>query len=402
MPAHALARRIVAPIAAAGIAVTMIAASSASALDTIADPVSTATRPQLTTQQAAELDPVDYLGDWRPRPAPLPRRIRDADYVVAPGSTEPTDSSGPTVYPTVQSAIDAVVAAGADRRSYIAVRPGVYREVVCVPSTAGPITLYGTAPGPSGTVIVYDHANPTPKEAGTSANPCNPNLAAITYGTGGSATFAAAADDFQAQNLTFANDYVEDTYVSGNQSAVALAAAGDRQIYEHVRVLGNQDTLLLNTRSTAVTARQYLHDSFVQGDTDFIFGRGTAVFDQVEVRYVSSRRTDGVILAPSTAAANPFGFLFRHSRFSVDDPAVAGTVRLGRAWDESVGPLANYVNGVSPNGQALIRESWLAGHLRTVDPWGSSTISRPFCATDCTYSPNRFAEYRNVGPGRAD
>ncbi len=122
-------------------------------------------------------------------------------------------------------------------------------------------------------------------------------------------------------------------------------------------------------------------------------------FDHVEIRYVSTRRTDGVILAPSTAAANRYGFLFVHSRFTVDDPAVVNTVRLGRAWDESVGPLANYVNGVSPNGQALIRQSRLAAHVRTGEPWGPSTISRPFCSLDCTYSPNRFAEYRNVGPG---
>jgi pectinesterase len=400
MPAHALARRIVAPIAAAGLVVTLTAATSVDALGNNG-PVSTPLRPQLTPQQAAELSPADYLGDWLPRPAP-PRR--HPDYLVDPERT------GTGIYPSVQAAVDAAVAAGPvdpvdpGARQYIGVRPGVYREVVCVPSTAGPITLYGTGAGPSRTVIVYDHANPTPKAAGSSANPCNPNLAAVTYGTGGSATFAAAANDFQARNLTFANDYVEDTYPSGNQSAVALSASGDRQIYDHVRVLGNQDTLLVNTRSAAVTARQYVHDSYVEGDTDFIFGRGTAVFEHVEVRYLSTRRADGVILAPSTAAANPYGFLFRHSRFSVDDPAVVGTVRLGRAWDESVGTLTNYVNGVSPNGQALIRESLLAGHIRPLDPWGPSTVSRPFCTLDCVYSPNRFAEYHTLPrqslPGR--
>jgi pectinesterase len=354
------------------------------------EPPGTDSRPQLTARQAAELRPADYLGDWRPRPIPPVRRL-DADHTAGPRGD----------YPTVQSAIDAAVAIGGTARQYVAVLPGVHREVVCVPAEAPPITLFGTARSAAGTVIVFDNANPTPKTAGTSANPCNPNLAAVTYGTGGSATFAANSADFQATNLTFANDYVEDTYASGNQSAVALAAAGDRQVYENVRVLGNQDSLLANTRSTTLTARQYFRDSYVEGDTDFIFGRATAVFDHVDVRYVSSRRVDGVVLAPSTAAANPFGFLFVHSRFSVDNPAVAGTVRLGRAWDESVGTLANYVDGVSPNGQALIRQSALAGHIRAADPWGPSTVSRPFCVRDCVNSANRFAEYRNVGPGSA-
>jgi pectinesterase len=379
-----------AAFAASGIAVVLAATASVGVTPTSSAPPSTPTRPQLSATQAAELRPADYLQGW------TPDRIRPARALVADYTVDPKGS-----YPTVQSAIDAAVSAGGPARKYVAVRPGVHREVVCVPATAGPITLYGTARTAAGTVIVFDHANPTPKAAGTSANPCVPNLASVTYGTGGSATFAAFANDFQATNLTFSNDYVEDTYPSGNQSAVALTGAGDRQVYQNVRVLGNQDSLLMNTRSVGVTARQYVRNSFVAGDTDFIFGRGTAVFDRVEVRYVSSRRPDGVILAPSTAAANPFGFLFIHSRFSVDDPAVLGTVRLGRAWDESVGPLTNYVNGVSPNGQALIRQSWLAGHIRQGAPWGPSTISRPFCSVDCTYSPNRLAEYRNFGPGSA-
>jgi pectinesterase len=392
MRVQALARIIVAPLAVAGIVVTSMSSSTAAPLtiDRPGGAPSTPLRPQLSPQQAAEFRPADYLGDWRPSPIPPVRALR-ADYTADPRGA----------YPSVQSAIDAVVAAGGSRRRYVAVRPGVHREVVCVPVGAPPITLYGTARTAAGTVIVFDHANPTPKPAGTSANPCNPNLASLTYGTGGSATFAAFAADFQATNLTFANDYVEGTYVSGNQSAVALSAAGDRQVYENIRVLGNQDSLLANTTSTAVRARQYVQDSLVEGDTDFIFGRGTAVFERVDVRYVSSRRSDGVILAPSTAAANPYGFLFVHSRFSVDDPAVLGTVRLGRAWDESVGTLTNYVNGVSPNGQAVIRQSLLAGHVRSLDPWGPSTVSRPFCVIECTYSANRFAEYRNVGPGSA-
>ena len=212
MRASSLAGLVLAPLAVAGMAV-----SSASAVAVaVPEPVST-TRPQLTAEQAAQLTPADYFGDWKPRPV-KPGPAARADYIVDPAGN----------YPTVQSAIDAAVAAGGTARRLIAVRPGVHREVVCVPAAAPPITLFGTARSAAGTVIVHNNANPTPKATGTPANPCNPNLAAITYGTGGSATFAALAADFQAKNLTFANDYVEDTYPSGNQAAVALAAAGDR------------------------------------------------------------------------------------------------------------------------------------------------------------------------------
>ncbi len=411
MRPQSVPRMVTGSLAAAGIAVALATSATAASTDDVGsttavrptravsstravaanEVTSTATRPQLTSAQADKLTPSDYLQGWTPPRIPS-TRARDATYTVDPAGA----------YPTVQSAINAAVAAGGSARTFIAVRAGVHREVVCVPTIAGPITLFGTAATAAETVIVFDHANPTPKTPGTIANPCSPNLASATYGTSGSATFAAFADDFQATNLTFANDYVEGTYPSGNQSAVALTAAGDRQVYEDIQVLGNQDSLLAHTRTASVTARQYIRDSVVAGDVDFIFGRGTTVFDHVEVRYLSSRQKNGVILAPSTAAANPFGFLFIRSQFSVDNRDVVGTVRLGRAWDEGVGSLTNYVNGVSPNGQALIRQSRLDKHIQPAAPWGASTASRPFCVATCTYSPNRLAEYRNVGHGSAD
>lgn len=353
-----------------------------------ADPTGTATRPQLAAEQATQLTVRQYLGDWRP--APVGRIGGHPTYIVGPGGT----------HASVQGAVTAAVESGTTSPVLIAVRPGTYREVVCVPTGAPPITLYGTGSSAQRTVIVSDHANPTPKVPGTAANPCTRNAASSTYGTSGSATVTVFADGFRAANITVANDYEEGTFPGGNQSAVALLARGDRQVYDGVRVLGNQDTLYSSTPATTVVSRQYFVRCWVEGDTDFVFGRGTAVFDRSTIVYRSQRRTDGVIFAPSTAATVPTGFLVTRSRLQVSGEA-NHTVRLGRAWDQSVGSLASYVNGISPNGQVLIRESYLAGHLILDAPWGPSTISRAYCSADCTYSPNRFFEYRNTGPGSA-
>jgi pectinesterase len=351
---------------------------------------STSTRPQLSSSSAASYTIAKYMGSWDPTGGVGSVSGFSAKYTVA------ADGSG--THKTVQAAITAAVNAGGSSRIYIAVKAGTYREVVCVPSAAPPITLYSTNSDASKTVIVYNNANPKPKSSGSSANACTPNASATTYGTAGSATFSAFSAGFRAKNISLSNDYKEDTYSSSNQAAVALMAQGDQQIYENVRVLGNQDTLLSYTASATTVAHHYFLNSYVEGDTDFIFGRGTAVFNNVEIRYLAARKSNGAILAPSTAASNNYGFLIINSKLTLSGSA-SNSVFLGRAWDESVGSLSNYKNGSSPNGQAVIRDTAIGGHVVLKAPWGSSTVSRPYCSSGCTYSANRFNEYNNSGAG---
>ncbi|MEC5385060.1 pectinesterase family protein [Uliginosibacterium sp. H3] len=371
------------------VAASSVASSKSSSANASSVP-STSSRPQLSSTSAANNTIAKYLGSWDPTAGVGNVSSFTAKYTVA--------ADGTGTHKTVQAAISAAVSNGGSSRIYIAVKAGTYREVVCVPAAAPPITLYSTTADASKTVIVYNNANPKPKSSGTAANPCSPNASATTYGTGGSTTFSAFSQGFQAKNLTFSNDYVEDTYSSSNQSAVALTAQGDQQLYENVRVLGNQDSLLTNTSAVGTVAHHYFKSSYVEGDTDFIFGRGTAVFDGCEIRYLTTRKSNGVILAPSTAASNSYGILIINSTLTQSGSA-SNSVSLGRAWDESVGSLSNYVNGTSPNGQAVIRDSALGGHIVKTAPWGASTVSRPFCSSNCTNSANRFYEYNNSGSG---
>lgn len=102
----------------------------------------TASRPQLTSSEAgtytiskalAKAGPITALvtDNWNPIAGVA---LLIADFAVA--------ADGSTHYRTVQSAIDAAVAAGGSTRRYISVKAGTYTELVCVPSGAPPLTLF--------------------------------------------------------------------------------------------------------------------------------------------------------------------------------------------------------------------------------------------------------------------
>ena len=142
--------------------------------------------------------------------------------------------------------------------------------------------------------------------------------------------------------------------------------------------------LYVNSRAAGVRARSYLRRCHVEGDVDFVFGRGTAVFDRCRI-FSSTRAPDtdnGYVTAASTDVDNPYGLLFTGCSFTSDAPP--GTVYLGRPWHPSNDP-----NAV---GQTVVRNSWLGPHIAAA-PW-----------TDFgtwSWRDARYAEYRNCGPGAA-
>ncbi|HZU84879.1 MAG TPA: pectinesterase family protein [Polyangiaceae bacterium] len=375
-------------------------------------------RPQLTDAEAAQQTVLAYLA-------------QAGSFAVAGGLTtdnwDPTAGVGDTstftptftvaatggTHTTVQAAITAAVAQGGTSRVYVKVEPGTYREVVCVPAGAPPITLYGGGTDPTQTVIAFDNYNGEAADSGAPSNPCAPPGAA-TFGTAGSATFAALANDFQAANVTFSNDVTAATLggTSGTQ-AVALYTLADRVVLDDVHVLGHQDTLYIETPSSNSVVRAYVKNSLVAGDVDFIFGGATMVFDGCQIQSVSDRRAPTTVLSPSTDSRNPFGMLVVNAQFTADANTQAASADLGRAWDRSCVDVPTYVSscvaaGHYPNGQALVRESMLGAHIAAA-PWvASATTKRPYCSVSwaCvadggTCPANRLFEYKNTGPGSA-
>jgi pectinesterase len=296
--------------------------------------------------------------------------------------------------------VTAAVTAGGTERAFIRVMPGTYRELVCIPTNAPPITLYSTSADASETTIVYNHLAGSTVDA--NVNPCV-TPSGTTYGTSGSATFAVYGANFQAKNLTISNDG-DETTVSGSVQGVALNTRGDKAVFDNVALLGNQDTLLVGTSNVGVIARAYFKNNTIEGDVDFICGRGTAVFDGGTIRLVSNRRPTGNVLAPSTDARNAYGFLVIGATITGDSGATAGATTLGRAWDESQVDVPTYttnvMTGIYPNGQAVVRDSMLGPNMNGPGPWVSAaTTSRPFSSTPTDTLPaNRLYEFNDTGP----
>ncbi|MDN3241778.1 pectinesterase family protein [Glycomyces tritici] len=279
----------------------------------------------------------------------------EADFVVA------LDGSG--THTTVQAAVNA-----APSGSTILIKRGTYKGNVTVPSSKTGITFMG-ATGNAADVVIHDNRCAS----------CS-NGSGGTWGTSGSASVLLQGANFTAEDLTFANTY--DEAANGSSQAVAVKVQGDRMVFDNVRFLGNQDTLLTDSPSAATVSRQYYHNCYVEGDVDFIFGRGTAVFDDCRIHSLNrgSTSNNGYVTAASTEISNRYGLLFYQCDMTSNAPS--NSVYLGRPWPAG--------GSTTARGQVLYRESNLGDHFRD-DPWTDMS--------GLSWRDARLSEYENYGPG---
>jgi pectate lyase len=295
----------------------------------------------------------------------VPQLVRDN---AGASRTITVAQDGTGDFTTIQGAIDAVTDNNA-MQTTIAIAAGTYNEVIKVPADKPYISLVGGTHDPQDTVIAFNNWSGSPAPGGG------------TLGTSGSATATFSADDFDARYITFANTFDETTQPQTNQhQAVAVKTAGDRMTFEHDQFLGNQDTLYVNSASTTSTGRQLFVNSYIEGTIDFIFGRGTAVFDNDTIFIKDTTGTGPKMTAASTPAAQQYGFLIDNSR--IDSSAPDGSAFLGRPWPATTDALA----------QVTVRDTWLSAAIGAA-PWQSWT-SPPLA-----WQSARFAEYKNYGPG---
>ncbi|THV40090.1 pectinesterase family protein [Glycomyces buryatensis] len=280
---------------------------------------------------------------------------QEADLIVA------ADGSG--THTSVQEAVDA-----ASPGFTILVRPGTYQGNVTVPSDKTGLTLVGES-GNAEDVVITDNR----------CAACD-NGDGGTWGTTGSASVTLNGGDFTALDLTFENAY--DEAANGNSQAVAVKVNGDKMVFENVRFLGNQDTLYANSPSETEAGRQYYKDCYVEGDVDFIFGRGTAVFDDCTIHSLDrgSDSNNGYITAASTDLSQEYGYLFTGCTLTSD--AADGSVYLGRPWPAG--------GSESARGQVLYRDCDLGAHIRD-DPWTDMS--------GLSWRDARLSEYQNTGEG---
>lgn len=426
-----------------GIAFLFSAACPANQTDPAASPSS---RPQLTAAQAAaysyaevlkytvsagneSADPWDPLAD-----ALYAKATPSPDYTVDPSATE----NGSSVFNTIQAAISRAASDSAaasptqhKTRLVILVKPGVYHELLYVPATRIPLTLYGSDSDARKTRITanLDAAVSSADYAqkfGAQFASADPAIKAMQQsvaarspiGTDGTAVTWIKSNGFQARNITFENSYnkergdsksecppggCQSAMIDGrmqvvHHQAVALMVDGaDKVQFDNVRVIGYQDTLYLKSSAIGVGARTFFDHSYVEGDVDFIFGDTTAYFYRSEIKSLGDRSTSYVV-APATNLLTRYGFVFDSCKFTNDGSAnaLAGKFYLARQWfhnqrctpyaavdvpgyscsvgnaDAYVAPTGTISKRVLETvGKVVILNSRIGAHINKAHPWSN-------------------------------
>lgn len=331
--------------------------------------------------------------------------------------------TGSAVFPSIQAAVDAADAACKKALQCgetwsgetILISKGVYHERVTI-TTPG-LTLLGE--GATETIISYGLYGFMP----------SPDIGKL-------GTFRSYTMLIDADRVTLRDLGIENTAGAGPDigQAIALYADGDELCFDHIALLGWQDTLFtgplppkeiekngfIGPKQFAPrrNGRQYYHDCHIEGDIDFIFGSATAFFDHCTILQKDRRKLlrpadagpapqnpacDGTLLSGSeessgkngaaaadpremtealsfaTAASTPegqaYGYVFDHCRFLSDCPA--GSCYLGRPW-------RNFA-------RVAILRSWLGPQIHPAGfhNWGKTAAEGSVF----------FCEYQNEGPG---
>jgi len=256
--------------------------------------------------------------------------------------TVAADGSGD--FTSIQAAIDASKAFPYERIT-IHLKNGTYKEKVEVYPWNPDISLIGESR--EGTVITYDDYFDKMQKGR--------NSTFHTY------TLHVRGNDFHAENLTIVNS-------SGPVGqAVALHIEADRVSIVNTTLKGYQDTLYLAGEGF----RTYFNNCHIEGSVDFIFGEGTALFENCEIRSLA----DGFVTAASTPEGAAYGFVFNRCRLTAADGV--DKVYLGRPWRR----YARTVFMNSKLGDHILAAGW--------DPWGLGADKQSVY----------YAEYANTGLG---
>lgn len=292
------------------------------------------------------------------------------------------DGHYPNDFKTIAEAIKSVPVNNTEMAT-IFIRKGTYHEKLIIDRPF--ITLEGE--DLDETIITYDDYALMIMEDGTKR------------GTFRTPTVFINTHDITSKNITFRNEAGFGCKVG---QALALYVDGDHIIFDHCKLLGSQDTLFTaplpptpkepggftgpKEFAPRINGRHYYHDCYIRGDVDFIFGSGTAYFQDCEIfsqknddlppaSDISEQKTYGYVTAASTPKDQEYGYVFEHCRLTSDCPKKS--VYLGRPW-------RNYAKTIFLNcelGEHIKDEGW--------HDWNKEDAHNTIL----------YAEYNSYGPG---
>ncbi|KAK8914203.1 putative pectinesterase 67 [Platanthera zijinensis] len=216
-----------------------------------------------------------------------------------PGRTIIVSPSGNDNFTSVQAAINAIPE-GNSEWIVVHLRAGTYREKVVIPENKPYIFMRGNGKGK--TFIAWDDSMKNNTE---------------------SATFTVEANNFVAFGISFKNGAPLGAASTPFNQSVAVKVSGDKIAFYHCGFYSYHNTLFDHK------GRHYYESCYIQGNIDFIFGRGQSIFQSCEIFVLPDRRTKilGSITAQNRQSLNDnSGFVFTKCKvYGVGD------VYLGRA-----------------------------------------------------------------------
>ncbi|KAK2637796.1 hypothetical protein Ddye_025591 [Dipteronia dyeriana] len=239
-----------------------------------------------------------------------------------------------------------------DKPTVIYIKEGIYNEIVHISLDMTHLVLIGDGANKTRITGSLNYADGTP-----------------TWKT---ATFAVSAAFFTAKNIGF-----ENSAGPTKHQAVALRVDADMSIFYNCTMEGYQDTLYVHAK------RQFYRDCNISGTIDFVFGDGSAVFQNCNfiIRKPLDKQNCIVTAQGRNYTYQPTAIVIQNSTITADPGflSVNGQHKayLGRPWSEY--------------SRTVIMESFIDG---VIDPSGWLPWDGEKGINTCFY-----AEFENTGPG---
>ncbi|MCH5250823.1 MAG: chitobiase/beta-hexosaminidase C-terminal domain-containing protein, partial [Lachnospiraceae bacterium] len=187
------------------------------------------------------------------------------------------------------------------------------------------------------------------------------------------------ATAFRAENITFENSFnryiteeeledgVELSYTesirfvrnygvdvkskAATERAAAITIQGDQAEFLNCGFYSSQDTL------GTLGGHIYFKNCVIEGQTDYICGQGTAVFDACELRWKGySTGSQGGYIAVSQASATDLGYLFRNCTITANSKLDVKSGYFGRPWSPTAA--TTFINTKLQNADMIVSEGW--------------------------------------------
>ncbi|MGM9971663.1 MAG: pectinesterase family protein [Anaeroplasmataceae bacterium] len=163
--------------------------------------------------------------------------------------------------------------------------------------------------------------------------------------------------------------------------ALALICQADQFTLNGCSLLGYQDTVEF------MTGRQFVYNTYITGNTDFIFGtNATTYFYDCDIHVTYKQSGSGYVTAYKGCngdgeTAIDYGFIFDNCKFTADTGVAPGTFSLGRPW--------------GAYSAVTVMNSEIGGHISKTEATRYVAMSGVLPIDETV----RYQEYNNSGEG---